>query len=292
MEPLDPITRREFLRAASVTVVAAAVAPSALAFGETRSRVVMVRDEKALDSAGRPNAEVIQAMLDRGMCELQGTRRPADAWRQLFDPAVLVGIKTNRWESLPTPQEVETAIAKRLIEIGVPPNRLPVDDRGARQTLASCAALVNARPLRTHHWAGIGGCIKNPIVFAEEPSVYHPDMCADLATLWNLPILKGKIRLNVLVALTPQFYTRGPHHFDTRYVWPYKGILLSRDPVAVDTIGVRLLEARRRVYFGEDRPLTQLAHHVRFAGDRHGLGVADAARIDLVRVGWDRDILV
>jgi hypothetical protein len=100
------------------------------------------------------------------------------------------------------------------------------------------------------------------------------------------------VKLNVLLVLTPQFLTRGPHHFDPRYVWPYKGILLSTDPVAVDTIGVRLLDAKRKLVLEEERPLTQLAHHVRIAGEKHKLGVADPARIDLVKLGWNKDLLI
>jgi len=231
-------------------------------------------------------------MLDQGIRELFGVKQPADGLRALLGNARPVGIKTNVWKYLATPPEVERALVKRIAEIGIPAGSVVVDDRGARTTLVPCRALVNARPLRTHHWAGVGGCIKNPIMFAEEPSVYHPDMCADLATLWQLPSIKDRIKLNVLVALTPQFFTKGPHHFDPRYVWRYNGIFLSTDPVAVDTLGVKLLEAQRRIYFGEDRPLTELAKHVRLAGERHKLGVSDPSRIDFVKVGWDKDILL
>ncbi len=100
--------------------------------------------------------------------------------------------RDNAWKDLPTPPEVEAAIRRRIEDSGVPGSELRIDDRGARTTLAPCAALVNVRPLRTHHWAGIGGCLKNPIMFSEEPSVYHPDMCADLGALWTLPSLKER----------------------------------------------------------------------------------------------------
>ncbi len=287
------MTRREFVVSVSGAAIAAVANPVAMK-GETakRSRVVLIRDDECLDASGRPRPDVIQRMLDRGIVELLGVKQPAEGWRRLFDPVGITGIKTNVWEYLPTPASVEAGIKRRMAEIGIPESRLRVDDRGARRTLAACTALINARPLRTHHWAGIGGCIKNPIMFAEKPEYYHPDMCVDLATLWKLPILKDKVKLNILVALTPQFYTRGPHHFDPRFVWPYKGIFLSTDPVAIDTIGVKVLEARRRVYFGEDRPLAQLAKHVRAAGEKHGLGVWEMSRIDLVKVGPARDVLI
>ncbi len=298
MDAMNPdhgreITRRRFVTTVSTAAVAAAISPALAVPGETsRARVVLVRDESVLDEAGKPRADVIQKMLDRGMCELLQVKEPVEAWKRVLGPAKTVGIKTNVWKNLATGPEVEAALKRRIVAAGVPEGGVTIDDRAAGQTLASCDALVNARPLRTHHWAGVGGCLKNPIMFAADPSVYHPDLCADLGSLWSLPAMKDKVRLNVLVVLTPQFLTRGPHHFDTRYVWPYRGILLSTDPVAVDTIGVRLLDAKRKLSLEEERPLTQLAHHVRIAGEKYKLGVADPARIDLIKLGWDKDLLI
>lgn len=288
------ISRRGFMRTASVAAVGVALRPAvgAVEAGGRKARVVLVRDEDVLDAAGKPRAEIIQSMLDRGICALHGVKQPVDGWKFVVGSATLVGIKTNAWKFLRTPPEVEAAIKRRVVETGIPADRVLVDDRGARATLAACPVLVNARPLRTHHWAGVGGCLKNPIMFVEEPSVYHPDMCADMGSFWKLPILKDKVKLNVLVALTPQFLTRGPNHFDPRYVWPYKGIFLSSDPVAIDTLGVKLLEAKRKQDLEEERPLTPLAHHVRIAGEKHGLGVWDPAKIELVKVGWEKDILI
>jgi hypothetical protein len=58
-------------------------------------------------------------------------------------------------------------------------------------------ALINARPMRSHHWAGVGSLIKNYIMFIPEPISIHPDSCADLASIWDLPVVKGKTRLKV-----------------------------------------------------------------------------------------------
>ncbi len=296
MDPMIPdreITRRSFVTTATTAAIATAIAPSLAAPEEAgRARVVLVRDEGVLDGAGKPRADVVQRMLDQGMCELLQVKEPVEAWKRVLGPAKTVGIKTNVWKNLATGPEVENALRKRIVDAGIPAASVRIDDRGARESLATCDTLVNARPLRTHHWAGVGGCLKNPIMFAPDPSFYHPDLCADLGSLWSLPAIKDKVKLNVLVVLTPQFLTRGPHHFDTRYVWPYRGILLSTDPVAVDAIGVRLLDAKRKLALEEERPLTQLAHHVRIAGEKYKLGVADPARIDLVKLGWDKDPLI
>jgi hypothetical protein len=128
-------------------------------------------------------------------------------------------------------------------------------------------------------------------MFAGNPSFYHPDSCADLGAIWNLPILKGKVRLNILLALTPLFYGRGPHNFDPRFQWNYCGIFVSRDPVAVDALGAELLRLKRIDHFGEDKAVTP-TKHIQLAETKFGLGVSDMKRIDLVRLGWKEAILL
>jgi hypothetical protein len=128
-------------------------------------------------------------------------------------------------------------------------------------------------------------------MFAETPSDYHADSCADLGSIWNLPIVKGKTRLNILLAINPLFYGRGPHNFDPRYQWNYCGIFVSRDPVAVDALGAELLRLKRISFFGEDKAVTP-TKHIEVAELKHGLGVSDIGRIDVVHLGWKEEMLL
>jgi len=257
-------------------------------------RVVLVRDEEALDRHSRPNAEVIHRMLDQAVTTLLGESDPVEAWKLLVKPDDIVGIKSNVWAYLPTPKEVVQAIRRRLMDAGVSKKNIGVDDRGVLRnpSFRRCTALINARPLRTHFWSGIGGCIKNYIMFVPNPQDYHPDQCADLAAIWKLPHVRGKTRLNVLCVLRPLFYGRGPHHFNPRFVWDYKGLLVGTDPVALDAIGARLLQAKRIDYFGKDRPLDTTPKHIVIADVRHKLGVSNPQHIELVKIGWTEGILI
>ena len=290
------ITRRDFLRGSAYATIATALGTSVSAEEKAktdrRSRVVLVRHPDALHKNHDPNPETIQHMLDDGVRTLLEIADTPDAWHHLIKPDDIVGIKTNVWAYLPTPKELEEAIARRVIDSGVSKDRIRLDARGARKSLAGCTALINARPLRTHHWSGIGGCLKNYIMFVRFPFRYHSNACADLGHIWTLPIVKGKTRLNVLVVLRPLFHGRGPHHYDPQYVWDYKGLLISSDPVALDAVGVQLLSAKRRDYFGEDPPFPKRTHHVTYADVKHHVGVSDLGRIDLVRVGWMEGALV
>ena len=294
-EPKRTMTRRDFMRIAGSATIGTAVGVGAMA-AETspsgkRARVVLVRDERAVAADGKVNGEVIAEMLDCGLSELLGLSDPVECWRRLVKPSEVVGVKTNVWRNLPTPPELEKHIKGRLMEVGLPRSGILIDDRGARRTLGKCTALVNVRPVRSHHWSGIGGCIKNMIMFSPRPSAYHPDSCANLGGVWSLPPVKGKTRLNILLALTPLFYGRGPHHWDPRYVWPYRGIFVSQDPVAVDALGAHLLQTKRRLELGGERPVTP-TKHIEMAEQRHRLGVSDLKRIDLVKLGWEEDILI
>jgi hypothetical protein len=104
--------------------------------------------------------------------------------------------------------------------------------------------------------------------------------------------VQGKTRLNILSVLTPQFYGRGANFFDTRYVWPYKGLLVGTDPVAVDAVGAHLLKMKRIAFFGEDRTLDVLPIHIEVADKKYHLGVSDLSRIELIKLGWTEEVLI
>ncbi len=260
----------------------------------TRSRVVLVRNLDAIDGSGKPRPEVIGNMLDRAVTTLCQAQDADASWAGLVRPGDVVGIKSNVWKFLPTPPELEQVLWQRLVRAGVKESDLAIDDRGVLENpvFKRATALVNTRPMRTHYWAGVGSLIKNYIMFVPEPSAYHPDACADLGAIWKLPPVKGKTRLNVLVMLTPQFHSVGPHGFNPRYVWNYGGLLAGFDPVATDSVGLRILQEKRLLFFGESRPLSTPAKHIELADTRHGIGTADLRRIDLVRLGEEKDSLL
>ncbi len=304
---MKKISRRDFLRgAAGVSLAAAsgtfcqkkdslAKAPEKKKVGvQKRSRVVLVRDRKVIDKNRKVDPEIIARMLDDGVKALLKEKDARAAWARLIRPDDVVGIKSNAWSYLPTPAELEETIRQRVIEAGVPGDKIDVDDRGVLQNpvFKSATALVNVRPMRTHHWSGVGSCIKNYIMFHPDPPHWHPDSCADLAGLWRLPMVAGKTRLNVLVMLTPLFHGKGPHHYQAEYTWEYRGLIIGQDPVAVDATGLRIIEAKRNLHFCKSVPFASSAKHIRIAQDKHDLGVADPGRIDLVKLGWMEAALI
>ncbi len=293
----EGLPRRDFLKGAGLAAVGTAVgvAHAQEVTQETpkTSRVVLIRDEHAVSEASVIDPDRIQTMMDQALTALFGMEDPVDCWKLIIKPDDIVGLKTNVWSKLPTPKELIQVLRQGVMGAGVPAKNIDEGDRDVlrKDIFKRATVLINSRPMRTHSWSGVGSLIKNYITF-DHPPKYHDDACADLAKLWELPIVKGKTRLNVLVMLTPQFHNVGPHHFDPKYTWRYNGLIVSTDPVAADAVGLKIIQAKRREEFGEDRPLQPTAHHIELADTVHKLGVADLDRIDLVRLGWEADPLI
>lgn len=298
MNKKPKLTRRDFIKEAGCAAVGAAIGLPALAEEVAKpgvkTRVVLVRDKNVIDSKGKINGEVIQQMLDQAMTTLFEDKDPVKCWKKIIKPDDIVGIKSNVWHYLPTTTEVEQAIKRRVMDAGVAEENIGIDDRGVLRDpiFKKATALINARPMRTHAWSGVGSLIKNYIMFSPDPAKYHGNSCAGLGALWDLPIVKGKTRLNILVLLTPLFYGIGPHHFDRTYTWPYMGLLVGTDPVALDSVGLRLFQAKRKAYFGEDKPIKPTAHHIALADKKYNLGTSDLNKIELVKLGWQEGVLI
>jgi len=296
-EPLHPLTRRTVIAsgaAAAAAVALGAALPLPARAAPSRSRVVLVRRPDALDGAGEPRAPVLVEMLDAAVAALLEAGDAAAAWRAVAGPGDVVGVKSNRWRRLATPPALEDAIVARLRAAGVRADDVAVDDQGVRENpvFRRATGLLNIRPMRTHHWAGLGTLVKNYIMFVEQPWTYHDNACERLGEVWTLPHVRGRTRLNVLVMLTPLFHGTGPHHFSSAYTWPYAGLVVSRDPVAADAVGAAIITARRREHFGGDRPIAPSPHHIQVADTRFGVGVSRLDAIDLVRVGESAGALI
>jgi hypothetical protein len=292
------ITRRQFIKDTSMAAVGGTLflgaSQTIFSNEEKAATVVLVRNKDALAANGKPNYPVVLEMLDKAVTALVGKKDPVAAWKTLIKPDDIVGIKTNVWKYIPTTSQVEKALLKRVMDAGVSGDDIGIDDRGVLRNhiFKKATALINVRPMRTHHWSGVGSLIKNYVMFVPDPWSFHGDSCADLAKLWRLPRVKGKTRLNVLVMLTPQFHSTGPHSFSPRYVWKYYGFLVGLDPVAVDATGLRIIQAKRKEFFAEDRPLNPPAKHILLADTRYQLGTADPNKIKLIKIGYDKDSFV
>ena len=176
----NKLTRRNFIKTGLVATAGIALynPNKILSFQEGgKTRVVLVRNAQLLDKLNKPNAEIVQNMLDEAVTTLLEIEDPVKAWKTMINPNDIVGIKTNVWQYLPTPRELENAIKRRVLDAGITEENIGIKDRGVLQDpiFLNATALINTRPMRTHYWAGVGSLIKNYIMFVPNPSSYHED---------------------------------------------------------------------------------------------------------------------
>ncbi|MFC1493082.1 DUF362 domain-containing protein [candidate division KSB1 bacterium] len=286
------ITRRDFMKGSTCAVLGAAIG---LPVRQTqKSRVVLIRNKDVLDASSNIDQEIVGQMIDEAAAALFNQDSGLSAFKTIIKPGETVGIKSNVWTYLPTPAELENVLKKRVMDCGVDEDKIGIDDHGVKTNdiFKNATSIINVRPLRTHYLSGVSGTMKNLIMFSDSQSKWHPNSCADLGLLVNEPLVKGKLRLHVLCALTPQFHGRGPHHFSRRYVWKYNGLILGTDPVAVDSTGLRLIMAKRREVLGKAKEMPPVPKHIRTADVKHGLGNSDPENIDLIKLGWKDEIMI
>jgi len=286
------VTRRDFLRAgagAAAGVSLLRAAPAVAAPRAMRSaQVVLVRDRDALDERHAVNPTVLAGMLATAVMRVTGVANPRDAWRSLVQPTDIVGLVATPHLN-PTHGEVVAAVRFALVDAGVPVENVR-DAQGGPDTVAPCTALVSLPALKAHWLTGIGTVLKNYIQYSGHPSRYHGEDNDRLGEIWLLPHVKGKTRLVLVDALRP-LCDKGPQ-VDPRYLWDYKGLIAGADPVAVESVCLRVLNAKREALRGEPWPLSPPPTCVAMADTRYGLGTARMSEITVARAGWQEGALI
>ncbi len=136
------LSRRDFLKHTALGVVGAGIGINGFrnlqtVFGADdqlpsfdKSRVIAVKNNGIMKSSS-PDPKIVQRMMDEGMFALTGKKTTSAAWRTLFTPEDVVGIKVNPigGVKLSTRPEVVNAIILGLKAAGVKENNIIVWDR-------------------------------------------------------------------------------------------------------------------------------------------------------------------
>jgi len=131
-----PLSRREYLQvvagaAAGGSILLPARGAETLGIpGPYRAQVVGVNHSKSVRD-GVYQAKPIHEMLNRGLCELTGSRNSADAWRRFFEPTDVVGIKISPvgQPAICSSAELLVAILGGLQSVGIKPGNITVFER-------------------------------------------------------------------------------------------------------------------------------------------------------------------
>lgn len=104
-----------------------------------RSAVFFATENASLGPLQRPNAAVVQRMVDRLVTSATGKQTPAAAWASLVGKNDIVGIKVSAAAGATsgTHPEVVDAVVRGLQSAGVPASRIIVWDRNLEDLLAA-----------------------------------------------------------------------------------------------------------------------------------------------------------
>jgi hypothetical protein len=254
-----------------------------------QSVVVLIRNEKAIGTGDKVDAAVVQEMIDTAVKQFSGEADAAKAWAKFVHADDAVGVKFTRcdWMRVHTDQAVIDTVVKRVGEAGVGKDKIFAQDGGL--PVAKCTALINVPSVKVHTLTGIAVSMKNYINFAPAPSKYHSPSTS-LGEIFLLPDVKGKTRLIVVDILRP-YFGPGPQ-INPLHRWNYHGIMVSNDPVAVESVCLNICQAKRNLFKGEPWPITPPPDFIAAADKTYKLGTSDPAKIKLVKLGWEKDILV
>ena len=276
------------------------------------SRVVAVRHSGAW-TGDDPDPVIVLQMLDAGLGALTEVSDALAVWRALFDPGEQVLLKVNCIAyGGPTQPAVTYAVAQRLQDAGLPAEKILIFDRtdrelkgagytlnegdpgvqchGSRgdgteaaltqatvrfyQELDACDAMINIPTPKQHDMAGVSVALKNHYGSVNRPRALHGNHCDPaVAELNAQPNVREKTRLIVCAALNVS-------PFDWNQPARENALLVSFDPVALDTIGRDILVRQRQDKDRSASFLVDRATHLSTAQAME-LGAHDADLIDL-----------
>ncbi len=146
-------------------------------------------------------------------------------------------------------------------------------------------ALINVPVLREHSLAGVSIALKNYYGAIHNPNKYHANGCSPFVADVNThPAIKNKTRLNICDAARVQF-SGGPG-YKSKWMSEFRGVLVSTDPVALDTVGTEEIEKLRKA-----KVLRTLREEERYPAylaaashETRALGISDRSRIDVINM--------
>ncbi len=287
------LTRRDFIRGTVSTTLAASVmgVPWIQVDGNQSdsSLVTVVRNQNVMDHNLRINSGILQTMLDQTVKQVTGKTTVKAAWKSLFKPNDVVGLVPTPHLN-PTHNELIDVVKSSLIrEAGIAEDNI-IHAQGGKRRPGKCTALISLPALKMHWLTGIGTVIKNYIMFSGRPTRYHNDKSAKLGEIWHLPEVKGKTRLVLVDALHP-LCDKGPQP-DPRYKWAYNGLIAGTDPVAVETVGLKIITEKRHALRGEPWPISPPPICIEAADKIYGLGTSDLSKIKIDATGWKKDLFL
>jgi hypothetical protein len=246
-------------------------------YPKTAQSVVSVVEYSGVWDGELIRVPVVLEMLDAAITQLTGLGDALTAWRALFDPGEVIGIKVNTISRYTTTPEVAHAVAQRLQDAGIPGEQIVLFDRTERELVArgftvndggpgvqcrgakaweqptavngttqrvhdamlSCNALINIPALKEHGTSGFTSAMKNHYGTIDRPGQLHGNHCDPyIAELNALPVIRDKTRL-----IVGDFLRTCPYNWNR--MTQENTIVMSFDSLAHDYYARQVLVDRR-----------------------------------------------
>lgn len=144
-----------------------------------------------------------------------------------------------------------------------------------------CTALINVPILKDHDLAGVSLSMKNFYGAIHNPNKYHDNNCDPyIADLNSHPYIRDKLRLVVCDGIVG-VYNGGPA-YKKRWSWDYNRLLISMDPVALDSLGRSIIEEKRKETGLENLKKAGREPKYITSAAQLGLGVEDLKATDVI----------
>lgn len=155
----------------------------------------------------------------------------------------------------------------------------------SRTLTQTCSVVISLPVLKDHGIAGVTMALKNLFGAVHNPNKFHMNACNPyVADVFAMPPIRSKVRLTICDAITAQ-YQGGPP-FMPQWAWMQNSLIFSSDPVALDTVGWKMIEERRKL--AGLKSLTaegRAPAYIAVAADAaHKLGCSDPTRIETIAV--------
>jgi len=297
-------------------------AQNAVAGSGGKSRIVIATNRAVLRGDTRIVQTVLDSMLGRSVAKLMKTNRAVDAWKKLFKPSDVVGIKVNCLfgKGVSTHPEVAHAIVKGLISAGVKEDNIIIWDRSTSDLVKVGYKPNTGSGVKCYGDDGAWGeVIERGAFKGRITKVISEKVTAFI----NAPILKTHGITGISLALKNHygsFDNPGSHHDNncnpamadfsaipvvkdkTRLVvvdalrpqydggpglkadaqWSLYSLMVGTDPLAIDCQGLDIIQ-KKREEMGVDRIMPKVTEWLA-SGQERGVGTCDPGRIEVVNV--------
>ena len=314
-----PISRRDFLSAASAAAVASlglprswaqSTAPASLQ--SAKSRIIDVHNNRVV-SGVRVNARRFREMLRQALISHSGQDAEAGAWQSIIGGSERIVIKGTGvgGEGIATAEPLVRGVVRSLLDAGYAPAQIKLADLDPLRLqdldvemveygwtsepvsfgefrcpmakwIAEADAIINIPFLTDHNIFSLAGCILNlahPLL--KHPATYYDDRRTEaIVALAACDAIRPKVRLHLLNALRV-VYAGGPAHRE-QFTHAACRLMLSDDPVALDWGGFLLVD-HLRLHYSAATGSAKIPDYI-LAAARQGVGRAGYDHVNIDRI--------